>query len=180
MRTPSNKSDRAAFTAIEVLIALAVLGAAIMSVVVSLGSASSLRIQDRSLVHAANVLDDRLEHYRGMNATEVVAEILAGPSGSAVAAGHQVIYTGVGTDNAGNELLKNATLTVQLLNEVTTKQLYGLGTAVDLDGNGDENNSVYTNYRGVAPVRLTLTWEASPGQNRSRTVWTMFYERGWV
>ncbi|MCW8140106.1 MAG: type II secretion system protein, partial [Planctomycetota bacterium] len=159
---------------IEVLVALAILAIALMAVVSSLGSSSALRVEDRALNRALGELDERLERMRGMDPQAIIEEILD----STPADQPQATYTAVGDDlESGVEVCRNATLTIELLTEAQVAALLGVAD-VDLDGNGNVNNSAFRDYRGLAPVRLTYTWEPTPGgPPRTVTMWTIIYQR---
>lgn len=174
MTTTSGSKAQAGFTAIEVLMALSVLAIALMAVVATMGSSSALRLQERQVHRAFSELDERIERLRGMDPTLIIPEIIA----AAPAGQPQAVFTGVGNDpDTGVEHCRNATITIELLTEAQVAILLGGVTAPDFDGNGDSTVSDFNLYQGVAPVRLTFTWEPNPGVFLNRTVWTIVYQR---
>jgi type II secretory pathway pseudopilin PulG len=170
------KPRRRAFTALEVMFALAILAFAILAMIAVLSSSAALDQHQREVSLALRELTRVMEQYRGMT-PEAVATAISTKGGG----GSSYEVTTVGTDEKGTTVLLDAKLTVTILTETEAAADLGMLVAPDLDGNDDEASSVIADYR-VLPVRFELSWtsagkDASTGANlvETRRMTTVFY-----
>lgn len=169
-------SRRRAFTALEVMFALAILSFAILAMIAALSSSAALDQHQREVSLAVRELTRVMEQYRGM-APDAVVQAISDAGGGATT---YEVSAGIGTDEKGIAVLKDARLRVTILGETDAGADLGMGTAPDLDGNGDEASSVVADYR-VLPVRFEITWTSAgkdaAGANitETRRMTTVFY-----
>lgn len=182
--SPAQRNRRvAAFTALEVMFALAILAVVMLGLVAAISSSGALRQQDRQVSLAVRELTREMERYRGMAPDDIVSSIIAAaPAGQPT----RVVTTGLGVEEDGTlvlaagvptaspsvDVLDSPTLTVTLLTEAAAQVAYGLSAAPDFDG--DSSQSDFTKYR-VAPVQFELRWKNSSGVEEVRRRVTIYY-----
>lgn len=174
----------AAFTALEVMFALAIMAIAMTALIATLSSSGALRQQGRETEVAMRELSVEMERLRGMPISGIVALL----DDQAVADGRALVITGgVGVEDDGTtkdgtittsggtvNVLRGAKLTATLLSEAKAKDVFGLATLPDFDGT--PGASIYSQYR-VAPVRFEIEWTAGPDElaPQKRTLVTIYY-----
>lgn len=181
------RRSRGAFTALEVMFALAILAFAMVAVLGALSSGNAVRQLEREADLADQQISAEMESLRGRTVSQIVQAILAGDP-DPDEADPTWVKTGIGLDEDGTRVngtpgptvvvLKDAQLTIQLLREDEVQTLLGLSARPDFD-NGASGSS-FSGYQ-VAPVRFTIQWRTSDGtpdgKLETRSRFTVFYPR---
>jgi prepilin-type N-terminal cleavage/methylation domain-containing protein len=158
------------FTALEVMIALALLSVGALALLAAVSSGDALRQQERELALATRELAAQAERLRGMTPDAIVTTIGAGLT----------LQDTIGVEasdrdgGASAQVLRSPTLTIVVLTEQEAQLAFGLDEPPDLDGDGDPEESAPADY-DVVPVRLTITWTTSGGRTATRRLVTTYY-----
>lgn len=163
------------FTALEVLVALALLSVGTLALLAAMTSGAAVREQTREEALALRELEAQAERLRGMTPRAIVSALGAG-----------LTLTDTIGDEAGDraggpsaQVLRDPTLRAEVLTELEAQAAFGLAAPPDLDGDGQPERSDPADY-GVVPVRLTLTWTTGAGTTATRRLVTIYYPQSTV
>lgn len=174
--TASRRAARA-FSLMELTVATVVLTVALMGVLAAVGGAAQSRQVSRETEAATRALQDTTERYRGLAAGGLSGAIATAEAESspqqfpAAALGPTGPYAGLPSDS---------TFQVEILSEAEATAEFGLGEALDLDGDGTSDEDVADSEPGsyrVLPLRVTVRWAQGGGDERQVETVTLLYPR---